>query len=107
MCEGCGCEYEVIKSITEYSKAPAQDKCPICNKIGYRVFSCNIQFTGTKIEDAEYNPALGMITKSKRHRDEIAKRKGLIEIGNENPETIHKHFDKSREEARKKSWESI
>lgn len=37
----------------------------------------------TKVEHAEYNPGLGCITKNSKHRAEIAKRKGLVEVGNE------------------------
>jgi hypothetical protein len=31
----------------------------------------------------------------------------MIELGNEKPETIHKHFDKQRDETRKKRWDSV
>lgn len=106
-CEPCNKQYDVTKLISEYSKSPGQDVCPDCGKIGYRIYSCNIEFTGTKIEDAEYNVGLGTITKSKAHRDELAKRKGLIEVGNEKPDTIHKHFDVQRETARKRSWDEV
>lgn len=103
-CEKCDKDYEIIKSIKEYD---GQDPCPECGIVGSRKLSKNIFFTGTKIEDAEYNPALGTITKSKKHRDELAKRMNLVEIGNEKPETIHNIFDKSREEKRKKAYDDI
>lgn len=103
-CEKCDQEYEVLKSIKEYKK---DDPCPLCGNIGERILSSQIYFTGTKIEDAEYNPGLGVITKSKKHRDELVKRKNLVEIGNENPETVHRLHDKAREEKRKKSWEDV
>ena len=103
-CEACSLGYEIIKSIKEYD---GKDPCTACGKPARRVFSANIHFIGTKIEDAEYNPGLGKITKSKKHRDELAKRMNLIEIGNEKTETIHKHFDNSREEKRRRSWEDI
>lgn len=105
-CEPCDTEYEIIKSIKEYDpKNP--DPCPLCKRPGQRVFSCNVHFIGTKIEDAEYNPGLGQITKSKRHRDELAKRMGAIEIGNENPDKMHNYFEKQREEKRKRSYEDL
>ena len=103
-CELCGKEYEVYKSIKEYD---AKDPCPLCGKVGSRILSCSIQFLGTKIEDAEFNIGLGKITKSKKHRDELAKQMNLIEVGNENPEKIHDKFDKQREEKRIRSWEEI
>lgn len=103
-CEKCDKNFDVVKPMSESSRL---EYCPDCGNEGNRVFSCNVQFLGTKIEDAEYNPGLGIVTKSKRHRDEIAKRKGLIEIGNEDPAKIDKAFEKQREEKRRKSWESV
>lgn len=101
-CLKCDVEFEVIKSISEYN---SPEHCQTCGNIAKKLVSSGIFFTGTKIEDAEYNPGLGVITKSKKHRDELAKRKNLIEIGTETPETIHKHHDKAREDKRKKSWD--
>ncbi len=103
-CEKCDKKYEIIKSIKEYD---AKDPCPDCGNIGRRLFSANIMFTGTKIEDSEWNPGLGAITKGRKHRDELAKSKNLVEIGNESPDTIHSHFDKAREVKRKKAYEDI
>jgi putative FmdB family regulatory protein len=103
-CEKCDIEFEVTKSIKEY-KTP--EACTACGNVATKLFSKSVFFTGTKIEDAEYNPGLGIITKSKKHRDEVVKQKNLIEIGNEKPETIHRHHDKARAEKRKKSWENV
>lgn len=103
-CQKCDADYEIIKSIKEYD---GKDPCPQCGNVGSRILSKDIFFTGTKIEDAEWNPGLGAITKSKKHRDELAKSKNLVEIGNENPDSIHKHFDKAREEKQKKAYDDI
>lgn len=103
-CEKCDLGFEVIKSIHEY-KTP--ENCTSCGNEARKLFSKSVFFTGTKIEDAEFNPGLGVITKSKKHRGEIAKQKNLVEIGNEKPETIHRHHDKLREEKRKKSWDDV
>lgn len=104
MCDECGLGFEVVESIKVYT---GKATCTACGKDARRVFTCNVHFTGTKIEDAEFNPGLGKITKSKRHRDELAKRMDVVEVGNEKPETIHKHFDQDRETKRKKSWENV
>lgn len=105
-CEKCDKKYEVIKSIKEYD---GRDQCPDCGNIGNRIFSCNIQFIGTKIEDAEYNPGLGQITYGKQDREEKAKRLGVMEIGNDfkTPDEIHKTNDKALAEKRKKAWDSV
>lgn len=102
-CKKTGCEknYSVIKSIKEYD---GRDLCPSCSSEGDRIFSSKVMFLGTKIEDAEFNVGLGVVTKSKRHRDEIARSRGLVEIGNEKPETIHKSMDAARAERNKKRW---
>ena len=104
LCEKCDVEYEIIKSLKEYKR---EEQCPTCGNIGNRIFSPNVYFTGTKIEDSEWNIGLGAVTKSKKHRDEIAKRKNLVELGNENPETVHNIFDKQRADKRKKAYDDI
>lgn len=103
-CEKCDIQYDIIKSIKEYKR---DDQCPMCGNIGDRIFSKDITFLGTKIEDAEFNVGLGTITKSKKHRDELAKRMNLVEIGNEKPDTVHKIFDNARAEKRKKAYDDI
>jgi putative FmdB family regulatory protein len=104
MCDDCDLGFEVIKSIKEYATTEA---CTACGKAARRVFTCQIHFTGTKIEDAEFNPGLGQITKSKRHREDLAKRMGVEEIGNQDPDRTHDHFEKTREENRKKAWDAV
>ena len=105
ICDKCDLEFETVQSIKEYD---GNEKCVKCGKLARRIYThCNFHFTGTKIEDAEFNPGLGKITKSKRHREEIAKQLGAIEVGTEKPDTIHKHFDSSRQEKLKKSWETV
>ena len=104
-CDKCDLEYEIVQSIKEYT---GKWSCTACGNETRRIYThCSFHFTGTKIEDAEFNPGLGKITKSKRHREELAKQMGVVEIGNEKPETIHKHFDSSRADKLKKSWEKV
>lgn len=105
LCEKCEFDFEIIKSISEHSR---KEDCPRCGNPSEQDFSrCRPHFIGTKIEDAEFNPGLGKITKSKRHREELARQLGVEEVGNEKPESIHKHFDTSREEKLKKSWDEV
>lgn len=56
-----------------------------------------------------YNYALGKTIKSKTHlRNELAKLRGqgkeMIEIGDEKPEKIERHFALERKEKRDKRW---
>lgn len=82
--------------------------CPTCgNESNDLIFQKGIVFIGAAVESPEYNPALGQVVKNSKHRAEIAKRRGLVEIGNESPDKIHKKHERERAEKRKKSWESV
>lgn len=95
-CTHCGECFDVIKVVADMDRA---EYCKACNQIAKRQFvPSRLHLSGTKVEHAEYNPGLGCVTKSKRHRAEIAKQKGLVELGNEKPDSIHKHFDGEREQ---------
>jgi putative FmdB family regulatory protein len=102
-CAKCQTEYEVIKSIHAYN---GKDPCPLCGNIGQRIIR-PVVFYGEKVQNAEYNIGLGKITKNKQHRDELAKRMNVTEIGNEKPELIHKKFETDRAEKNKKSWDEV
>lgn len=56
-----------------------------CGGYMVRVFRPKIYLAGTKVEDAHYHHGLGQVVKSTQHAREIAKSKGLIEVGNESP----------------------
>lgn len=105
VCPKCDTSHEVIKYMSESDRI---EKCPTCENEMTRDWSnINVQLTGTKIENAEYNPGLGVVTKSKNHREEIARQKGVVEIGNDYKSADHMsaEFTKSREDKLKKSWE--
>lgn len=102
-CKKCDKNFDTYESIVEYD---GDGECPNCKTISReRLISDNIQVIGASLEYAEYNPAFGQVVKNSAHRKELAKRKGLIEIGNEKPETVHKHYEQERESKRKKAWD--
>lgn len=102
-CQKCDKVFETIESIKEYD---GDGECPVCKNVStQRILSANIQFIGTKVESPEYNPAFGQVVKNKRHRQELAKEKGLIEIGNEKPETVHKYHEQVKADNYKRRWE--
>jgi len=103
-CEKCDYDYDVVKPIAEYN---TDEFCKQCGNKSTKLVTAPSIFIGTKVEDAEYNPAFGCIVKNKRHRKYLAESKNLIEIGNEKVKTIHDTFDKQREEKRKKTWDDI
>jgi putative FmdB family regulatory protein len=103
-CVKCERKFEVIKSMRDFDR---NEFCERCGAPGEPVFSPKVQILGASVQHAEYNPGLGQVVKNKRHRQEIAKRKGLVEIGSDYkaPENIHKEFESKRDDKRKKRWE--
>lgn len=93
----CGHSFETWARMSEIDSI--EPECPKCyNKLtpNERLISGKISFSNEKVEDASYCQALGCVVKNNRHRAQIAKSRGLVEIGNETPETIHKHFEAER-----------
>ena len=68
-----------------------------------------LHITGAKVTHPEYNPGLGCVVKNKRHKEDLMKRKGLVEVGNDfrSGADMQKTFDQARAEKREKSWESV
>lgn len=104
-CPGCG---QVVSYERYVADSRVLSNCPECNYIvDIGPTPSKIHFIGSKVEHPEYSPAFGCVIKNKSHRNEMAKQKGMEEIGNEPVEKIHKHFDTMREEKRERSWEEV
>lgn len=99
-CTDCG-PYDYFCSISDYDR---NTPCPDCGKVGKRVFVRNGMFTGEKVEDAEYNPGLGCVTKNSKHRAQIAAERGLVEIGNEKPADVKRDAERVRRERRDRPY---
>jgi putative FmdB family regulatory protein len=107
LCTKCPCEFDVIKSVKDMD---VNEFCPNCEAPGERQFiPKRVFFSGTSVQHAEFNHGLGAVTKNKAHRDELAKRKGLVEVGNDfkSGDTMQTKFDRDREEKRKKGWDDL
>ena len=102
-CVKCENFFQVMKSMRE---SDTNEFCNLCGAPGQFLFSPPY-ISGASVEHAEYNPGLGAVVKNKRHRAELAKRKGLVEVGNDygSGEKMQKEFDQKRESARAKRWE--
>ena len=104
LCQKCDLSFDVIKTVEDRD---SPEVCVSCKELAKRAFvPSRVHLTGTRVEDAEYNPGLGCITRGKKHRDEIAKQKGLIEVGNEKVDSINSHFDTRRAEKLSKSYDA-
>lgn len=102
-CGGCDKSTDIVKPASE---ATREEPCPSCGTVLTRIWT-GFQIVGAKVEDREYNLGLGCVTKGKRHREEIAKQKGLIEIGSETPTTLHKESVVKRAKEREKEWDNL
>jgi hypothetical protein len=84
------------------------ESCPACGTDeAERLFRPRIHIHGAKVESAEYNPGLGCVTKNKRHRAEICKRRDLVEVGNEKPDTLFKETVEKRKKEREREWKDL
>jgi putative FmdB family regulatory protein len=104
-CKPCGLTFDVIKTVSEIDRP---EPCPDCGGQTVRHFAPRrVFFSGTSVQDAEYNPGLGCVVKNKEHRAEIAKQKGLVEVGNDykSGEHMQAKFDQDRAERKKRIWE--
>jgi putative FmdB family regulatory protein len=106
-CQPCAHAFDVVKPVADMER---EERCTRCDAPAVRAFvPSRVFFSGTSVQNAEYNPGLGCVVKDKAHREEIAKRRGLIEIGNDyqSPDSLHKKFDQTREEKREQAYEQV
>lgn len=100
----CACKnmWDVVKSLSEIDNV---ETCEKCGQTGER-FIAGFSFYGASDWDkTEYNPGLGCITRNSKHRDQIARSRGLIEIGNEDPNKLHAHYEAQRERDHAQRWQ--
>ena len=94
--------FEVYKPMDE---AHTEEVCPTCKTPSVRIWANRGGFYGEKVEHPEWNPALGCVTKNSRHAKQIADSRGLVEIGNEKPDTVHKEMNAIIESNRNRSYD--
>jgi putative FmdB family regulatory protein len=106
LCPKCDLRFDVIKTVSEMNR---EEPCGQCGAPAERQFTPRIHIHGAKVENAEYNPGLGCVVKNKRHREELCKRKGLVEIGNDfkSSESLQSTFEKERTEKMRKRYDDI
>jgi putative FmdB family regulatory protein len=103
-CPHCNNNFDIIKRISEIDNV---EKCPNCDNIvtkeNRKIASGQI-FYGAKVEDAEWCPGLGCIVKNSAHRRQIARARGLEEVGTEPVENMINRAEKIREENAKAKY---
>lgn len=104
-CADCGHRFDVVKPVKDFD---LKHSCSMCEcEETHVVISSKIYHIGAKVQDAEFNHGLGCVVKSKNEREEIAKQKGLIEVGNESPDTLFKESVVKREIEKQKEWDNL
>lgn len=92
-CTNCQHEFDVVKPVADYN---TEEQCPKCTIRAERFIARTHFYGASDWNQKEWNPAFGKALTPREARKE-AKRRGMIEIGNESPENIEKHFAKERE----------
>lgn len=102
----CQHMFDVQKTVAEVSRP---EPCPQCGTAdARRIYNpWYVHGSAGDWDKAEYNPAFGQVVRNRQHRAELAKRRGMEEIGNESVDKVHKHFDQTREDKRKQGWDKI
>ena len=102
-CAACNKEFDVIKSMHD---AHVDEVCPKCGTIGNRIYT-SFQVIGAKVESPEFNQGLGCVIKNKKHREEVAKSQGLVEVGNESPVKTAKKIETEKKERWEREWSKL
>lgn len=94
----------ITEHIGKIGQAPEYVSCTMCGKKANRQFSIP-QLIGTSVETPQYNPAFGQIVKNSKHAKELAKKRGMVEIGNEPVDKMLKSQDAHIESVIKRDYE--
>lgn len=102
-CDPCEKRWTVVKPMTEY-KSP--ETCPTCQASAAKLpslFRVDTEAAGDW-NRPHFSPALGQVVKGNREARQLAKSRGMEEVGTEPVENLHKTFEKKREETSDKRW---
>lgn len=94
-CLKCALEFDIVKRVAQINDP---ESCPGCQSPNTERRIQAVNFNGASDWDkAEYNPGLGCVTRNRKHREQIAKSRGLIEVGSESFESVSKMQDRKLE----------
>lgn len=86
------------------------ETCPKCGEFAVRQFvPSKLYINGAKVTHPEFNPGLGCVVRNKRHKEDLMKAKGVVEVGNDfkSGEKMNQHFDAARAEKHRKGWDDL
>lgn len=85
-CPKCNQTSEIIKPVADYDRV---EQCNVCSTVMIRDFAPKkMHLFNTKVQESYMHHGLGQVVRGDNHARQLAKERGWIEIGNENP---HKH----------------
>ena len=102
-CKSCQDVFDVYKTI---ANADIIETCPHCQAEcdkTHRIISGH-EFYGEKPEEPFFSVPLGKWVKGKNDMRRQAKQRGLIEIGNENIETLNDRADRDQQKRDRERW---
>lgn len=100
-CDVCNVSFDVVKSVEHYNRP---EDCT-CGERARKLISISRPIVDKTVP--EYYPSLGQVVKSKAHRKEIMNQRGLEEVGNEKPETVHQESKNTLDHKLKRNWEGL
>lgn len=106
-CPKCDTPQDKIKRHSEIDNDEICSQCDTILTSQDRKILPNGIFYGEKVEDAYFDQSLGKVVNSTKEARKLAKEKGWIEVGTEEPEKIHKHFDDQRRKREEDSWNEM
>ena len=86
------------------------ESCPTCKANGERIpFPRTLHISKSRVQHAEFNHGLGKVVKNQYHKEEICKRMGVVEVGNDyaSGEKMQTKFEAERAIKREKEWDKI
>ena len=102
-CKTCHFEFDVIKS---YKDIDILEPCEKCGGETRRLVIGGTGFYGEKDWDnPRFEPSLGCMVKNRSEMKRIVKSRGLEEVGNTSPETMHKMHKQEQENKRQKAYD--
>ena len=98
-CVKCDIETEIEKPLAEIDRP---EECE-CGQTMARMISEKVSFQGEKVAENQsyFHPSLGCEVRSDAHARQIAKSKGLVEVGNESMDHLRpesKKYELSRQD---------
>jgi hypothetical protein len=99
-CPTCKKNIDVVKGVAEIDR---EELCE-CGAVLERLISRTFFYGADDWHGDEYHPGLGCVVKSRKHANQIARARGLEELGTEPLDKIHSAEENSKA-LKEKAWQ--